>query len=233
MPNTLKQYMFERKEINLATYQPENVRQSFSTEREARKEYSRLRSIAQKRIERLEKVSQEEGYQGREARKVLEEVGSFEKLKDIQGQDVYTQLERVAKFLHSKKSSVSTFREAVTEEYRKALAQPQTQEALAELRRIKNRGYSDDLEEGEFASYPGDLLSDEEDELMSLLEEDEDETTEEEDFDDLAELFDIWDIMRSLNMDTMRYRSGAVATVYQNKGASEAELAAKLKEYIS
>ena len=224
----LKQYMFERTEINIATYQPENIRQSFTTEREARQEYTRLRSTAQKRIERLEKVAQEDSYFGREAKKVLEDVGRFDKLKDIHRQDVYTQLERVAKFLHSKRSSVSTFRKSVTEEYRKALADPNTQKALRYLRAAKNGISSGDA--SEFASLSGDLDFLDDDEFFESLTSGDVMTTEDEDFEDLSQLFDIWDIMRNLNLGNLRYNEGALKSVYQNRGADSKELILKIKE---
>ena len=233
MPGSLKEYMFERKEIPIAAYQPGNVRQSFPTEREARKEYSRLRSIAQKRLERLERATKnEEGYISREAGKVLESTGSFDKLKDIEGEQIYTQLERVAQFLHSRRSSMSTLREAVEAEYKAAYESQNIKDALAYFRSIKNDSRSDEAADSEFA-FAGDDFDLDDDFFPGLFSEDETpETKEEQDalYDDLSELFDIFDQLRNWNLENLRYVQAAIKAVYEGRDKSEDELIRELTE---
>ena len=107
--------LFERTEIDITKYGSDTIRGFFPTEQDARREYSRLRSVAQKRLERLERVSKnEDDIIAGDARRVIDKTGEFAKLSTIEGQDVYTQLERVARFLNSTESSVSTLRETKT-----------------------------------------------------------------------------------------------------------------------
>ena len=64
--------LFERREIDITMYQSDVIQTFFSTEREARREYSRLRAVAQKRLARLEKRAEdEEDIISREARRIV------------------------------------------------------------------------------------------------------------------------------------------------------------------
>lgn len=226
---TLSDYMFQRREINIAEYRSENIRQSFPTEREARKEYSRLRSIAEKRIARLEHVTEEGGYMQREAQVVLDTTGHFDKLKDITGQDIYTQLERVAAFVHSKRSSVSTLREMTREQYREILKKDDVQRMISAIRQSKD----EDTFEDEFAAIPDLDFDLEEDDLFeALVSFDLEPAAEDEEqlFNELAVLFDIWDQLRSIGKENKRYDAEAIKTLYNNKGASAEELILMLSE---
>lgn len=224
---TLADYMFQRREINIAEYRSQNIRQSFPTEREARKEYSRLRSIAEKRITRLEKLTEEGGYMQRESQIVLDESGHFEKLKDITGQDIYTQLERVANFVHSKRSSVSTLRELTRNQYREILKKDDVQRMLSAIREAKD----EDTFEDDFASIPDLDFDIDSDELFeALTASDIPEEDEEKAFNELAVLFDIWDQLRSIGKENKRYDAAAIRELYNNRQSSAEELILMMAE---
>lgn len=90
----------------ISAYQPDALRSGY-TERELRREYSRLRDVAQKRLGRLQ-ASEFAGSQT-----VKYNVGRFKKLKDIESQSELTHLlGDLARFLTATRGSVAGMREA-------------------------------------------------------------------------------------------------------------------------
>ena len=141
--------LFERREIDITMYQSDVIQTFFSTEREARREYSRLRAVAQKRLARLEKRAEdEEDIISREARRIVDQY-QFKKLSDIQGQDVYTQLERIAKFINSPFSSASTLREYKRRQLQSLRENPTILHDVKVMKEAEQALDKDDLDEAQ------------------------------------------------------------------------------------
>ena len=90
----------------ISAYQPDALRSGY-TERELRREYSRLRDVAQKRLGRLL------GSEFAGSQTVKYNVGRFKKLKDIEDTGELTHLlNDLARFLTASRGSVAGMREA-------------------------------------------------------------------------------------------------------------------------
>ena len=140
--------LFERKEIDVSKYSSRNIRNFYPDERAARTEYSRLRSIAEKRLERLDKKSRSDDPIAFDAGRVVESTGHFPKLKDLSTADeVYTQLERVARFVNSASSSVSTLRERVASTLLQMAKNENVQELVTQAKKAlpKNQRKNDNV----------------------------------------------------------------------------------------
>lgn len=90
----------------ISAYQPDALRSGY-TERELRREYSRLRDVAQKRLGRLQRSE----FAGSQT--VKYNVGRFKKLSEIENQSELTHLlGDLARFLTASRGSVAGMRES-------------------------------------------------------------------------------------------------------------------------
>lgn len=172
--------LFERREIDITMYQSSTIETFFPTEKEARAEYSRLRSIATKRLERLEKRARDEhDIIQSDARRVLDKTGEFAKLSTINGKEVYTQLERVARFLNSAESSPSTLREKKKKQLASLRENPKVMENARAIKKASTESKKDDVRESEATS-----------ELEETEETEDDEEITDADLDNLLMIYE-------------------------------------------
>lgn len=82
-------------------YYAVNIRHGSMTEKQAREEYSRLRSIALKRLKRFEGTEWEESLTYRS------NINAYPKLRDMRPVDVPYKLEELSRFITAKRGSVS------------------------------------------------------------------------------------------------------------------------------
>ena len=218
--------LFERTEIDVTRYQSDTVRVFYSSEREARREYSRLRSIAEKRIERLERVAKnEDDIISRDARRVVDSTGEFQKLSEIKGQEVYTQLERVARFLNSTSSSVSTLRERKEKQLESLRDNDTIKEIVKSMKDAQTAEDKDDIREKDNNLLP--LLEDDEDEDIDELEDE--ETVSDSELDALLALFEILD---QLGLGSMKYNEDMLDYIAVHPDATAEEIAKVAQEIM-
>ena len=219
--------LFERTEIDVTRYQSDTVRVFYASEREARREYSRLRSIAEKRIERLERVAKnEDDIISRDARRVVDSTGEFQKLSEIKGQEVYTQLERVARFLNSTSSSVSTLRERKEKQLESLRDNDTIKEIVKSMKDAQTAEDKDDIREKDI------------DNLLPLLDEDADEDIEDlEDEENVSDseldaLLALFEILDQLGLGSMKYNEDMLDYIAVHPDATAEEIAKVANEIM-